>query len=161
MKKSSIVTMMAVLLSLGFCVLSFGLFARISETSSAPADSLEVTVTPGTQPESAAPVISDDQGSSSLSWIQAGVFARESSVRELTAFLEQDGFTPVTYTRGEYKIVAVGVSLDPEVTRQCRQRMIDLDYEWMERACSLNETQRQQLSQGQTASVLEGCTSQP
>ena len=124
-------------------------------------DSLEVTVTPGTQPESAAPVISDDQGSSSLSWIQAGVFAQESSVRELTAFLEQDGFTPVTYTRGEYKIVAVGVSLNPEVTRQCRQRMIDLDYEWMERACSLNETQRQQLSQGQTASVLEGCTSQP
>ena len=147
MKKSSIVTMMAVLLSLGFCVLYFGLFARISETSSAPEDSLEVTVTPGTQPESAAPVISDDQGSSSLSWIQAGVFAQESSVRELTAFLEQDGFTPVTYTRGEYKIVAVGV--------------IDLDYEWMERACSLNETQRQQLSQGQTASVLEGCTSQP
>lgn len=88
MKKSSIVTMMAVLLSLGFCVLYFGLFARISETSSAPEDSLEVTVTPGTQPESAAPVISDDQGSSSLSWIQAGVFAQESSVRELTAFLE-------------------------------------------------------------------------
>lgn len=55
MKKSSIVTMMAVLLSLGFCVLYFGLFARISETSSAPEDSLEVTVTPGTQPESAAP----------------------------------------------------------------------------------------------------------
>lgn len=49
MKKSSIVTMMAVLLSLGFCVLYFGLFARISETSSAPADSLEVTVTPGTR----------------------------------------------------------------------------------------------------------------
>ena len=30
MKKSSIVTMMAVLLSLGFCVLYFGLFARIN-----------------------------------------------------------------------------------------------------------------------------------
>ena len=150
MKKSSIVTMMSVLLSLSFCVLYFGLFARISETSTAPEDSLEVTVTPSMQPES-----------SSLSWIQAGVFAQESSVHELTAFLEQDGFTPVTYMRGKYKIVAVGVSLDPEVTRQCRQRMIDLDYEWMERTCSLNENQRQQLRQGQSALVLEGCTSQP
>ncbi len=161
MKKSSIVTMLSVLLSLSFCVLYFGLFARISETSTAPEDSLEVTVTPSMQSESAVPVITDNQESSSLSWIQAGVFAQESSVHELTAFLEQDGFTPVTYMRGKYKIVAVGVSLDPEVTRQCRQRMIDLDYEWMERTCSLNENQRQQLRQGQSALVLEGCTSQP
>ncbi|MFQ8582194.1 MAG: hypothetical protein ACLSA6_06390 [Holdemania massiliensis] len=46
------------------------------------------------------------------------------------------------------------MSLDPQVTRQCKQRMIDLDYEWMERSCTLNETQRQQLEEGQTAVVL-------
>ena len=161
MKKSSIVTMMAVLLSLGFCVLYFGLFARISETSSAPQDVLEVTVTPSAEP--AAPVNADNDpvSTSTLSWIQAGVFAQESSVRELTAFLEQDGFAPVVYPRDQYQIVAVGMSLDPQVTRQCKQRMIDLDYEWMERSCTLNETQRQQLEEGQTAVVLEGCTSQP
>lgn len=129
--------------------------------SSAPQDALEVTVTPSAEP--AAPVNAENGAvsTSTLSWIQAGVFAQESSVRELTAFLEQDGFTPVVYPRDQYQIVAVGMSLDPQVTRQCKQRMIDLDYEWMERSCTLNETQRQQLEEGQTAVVLEGCTSQP
>ncbi|MFQ8582195.1 MAG: hypothetical protein ACLSA6_06395 [Holdemania massiliensis] len=90
--------------SLGFCVLYFGLFARISETSSAPQDALSHGHTKcGTR--GAGHADNDPVSTSTLSWFRPGYLPGK-PVRELTAFLEQDGFTPVVYPRDQYQIVA-------------------------------------------------------
>lgn len=162
MKKSSAISLLAVVLSLVFCVLYFGLFARISETGSAPEDKTEVAVIPSAEP-SVNPdgTQSVSQGSNTLTWIQAGAFARESSLNELMHFLSQDGFSPVSYPKGDLQMVAVGYSLNPEETAAVKQKLIELDYEWMEKSAVLSAEQKQQFEQGQVREVLEGCTSQP
>ena len=70
----------------------------------------------------------------------------------------------MTYPRGQ-PIVAVGVSLDPEVTRQCPAKAsIDLDYEWMERFLefSMKPAFSNCWNKVRPAAVLEGMlTSQP
>ena len=160
MKKNTVVTIAAVLLSLSFSVLYFALFAWIRE---APASAETVVQQPTSAPlQSEEPVSAQTAAdSSTLTWIQAGAFATESSLNELMAFLQQDGFDPVSYPRGELTLVAVGVSLDRQQTEQVRQRMIELDYEWMEKSASLTQQQKQQFLQGQISEVLEACASQP
>lgn len=157
MKKSSIVTLSAVLLSLFFCVVYFGLFARISSSSSPQPDQEEILVN---QPQTLQPTPTTQSiVGTTLFWVQVGAFAKDSSVDELVTQLKADSFEPITYIRGDYKVVVVAPSLDYQVTLAAKQKLISLDYEWMEKSTALTAEQLTLVSNHDYQSLMEGLQS--